>query len=214
VTITNGYTTLPPLRAALGMAANDTTDDAPLELAIEVASRTIEEHVGRGRKFWQDSAVVARKYFPAASGVLIVDDISTVTGLLVKVDTTDNGTFDTSLTITTDFDVHPVNAAAEVPVEPYTSIRLLDGTLSGFTRLGSGRPSVEVTAKFGWPAVPNAIERACIFQAVSIYKAKDTTFGSFQLAEDGSPMRVPPMHPTARALLEPFIRHDEVNDNV
>ena len=212
MSITNGYTTLPKLKEALAIDAGDTDDDVDLELAVETASRQIEAHCGRGRKFWQDTSAVARKYFPCLSRWLSVDDISTVTGLLVKVDTSDNGTFDTSLTITTDFDVHPVNAAAESPTQPFTAIRLLDGTLSGFTALSSGRPAVEVTAKFGWPAVPNAVERACIFQAKNIFKATDLTYGSFQLAEDGSPLRVPSMDPVSRALLESFIRHDEVHD--
>lgn len=210
MTIENGFTTLAALKAALGIA--DTVDDTALELSIEAASRQIENHCGKGRKFWQDATVVARKYFPQLSNMLYVDDISTVTGLLVKVDTSDNGTFDTSLTITTDFDVHPVNAAAESPVRPFDSIRLLDGTVSSFTALGSGRPSVQVTAKFGWTVVPDQVERACVFQAKNIFKAPDTMYGSFQLAAEGSALKVPSMDPLARALLESFVRHTEVND--
>ncbi len=210
--ISNGYATLLALKDALKIAASDTVDDDMMELAIESASRQIDDHCGRGRKFWQDTAVVARKYFPQQSGVLFVDDISTVTGLIVKVDTSDDGTFDTTLTISTDFDVHPVNATAETPVRPFTAIRLLDGALSGFASASSGRPTVEVTAKYGWPAVPTAVARACVFQAKNLFKAPDTMYGSFQLAQDGNALRVPAMDPIARALLEGFVRFDGVHD--
>ncbi|RLA30263.1 MAG: hypothetical protein DRR03_10910 [Gammaproteobacteria bacterium] len=208
--ITNGYTTLVALKAALKIG--DVTDDTRLELSIEAASRQIDDHVGRGRKFWVDGSVVARKYFPCSARTLYVDDVSTVTGLIVKVDTSDDGTFDTTLTINTDFTVHPANAAAEVPVRPFENIRLIDGALAGFVSSSSGRPSVEVTAKYGWPAVPEAVERACVFQAKNIFKAPDTMYGSFQLAQEGSALKVPSMDPLARALLEGFIRHVEVND--
>ena len=206
--ITNGLTTLALIKATLGIT--DTANDTELELSIEASSRQAEAHCGPGRKFWQDSAVVARKYFPAFNDIVVVDDISTLTGLLVKVDTSDDGTFDTSLTIGTDFQVLPVNAAAEYPVEPWTAIQLLDGTLSSFTALASGRPSVEVTAKFGWSAIPTAVARACLVQARNIYKSQDATFGSFQLSIDGSPRSIPAMDPVARAQLEPFIRYDEI----
>jgi hypothetical protein len=208
--ITNGYTTLSALKAALDIT--DNVDNEPLEAAIEAASRQIDAHCGRGRKFWQDSTVVARKYTPILATRVVTADISTLTGLIVKVDTTDDGTFDTTLTISTDFQVEPVNAAAEYPVQPWTSIRLLDGTLSSFTRLASGRPVVEVTAKFGWSAVPDAVERACVIQARSVFKSQDTTFGSFALSLDGQPLRVPALDPMARAQLEPFVRYDEVDD--
>jgi hypothetical protein len=208
--ITNGYATLAALKAALDIT--DNADNPGLEAAVEAASRQIDAHCGRGRKFWQDSTVVARKYTPTLAKRVITADISTLTGLLVKVDTSDNGTFDTSLTISTDFQVEPVNAAAEFPVQPWTSIRLLDGTLSSFTLLSSGRPVVEVTAKFGWATVPDAVERATVIQARSIFKSQDTTFGSFALSLDGQPLRVPALDPMARAQLEPFVRYDEVDD--
>lgn len=212
MTITNGYATIEALKDVLSIDQTDTRDTEMLEAAIESASRQIDAHCGQGRKFWQDTSAVARKYFPSSNRWLLVDDISTVTGLLVKVDTSDDGTFDTSLTITTDFDVHPVNAAAELPVQPWTTIRLLDGTFTSFVGLSSGRPSVEVTAKFGWVSVPDQVERACVFQAKNVFKAPDTMYGSFQLAEEGSALRVPSMDPVSRALLEPFVRFDEVDD--
>lgn len=207
MSITNGYCTLPELKAAIGVSLENERDDTELELAVEAASRQIDAHVGR--RFWQDAAVVERFYFPTDRRDLSVDDISTTTGLVVKADTGDDGTYATTVTISTDFALHPVNAAAEYPVQPYTKIRLLDGTLTGWTASTTGRPSVSVTAKFGWPAVPDAVNRACVLQAKNIYKAPDTSGGSFQIADDGTQLFLVPMDKMAAALLETFRRWHE-----
>lgn len=209
--ITNGYTTEPQLLTALGYSAGSSTDSDAIAFAVEAASRQIDAHCRR--KFFQDSTVVDRQYYPRGRTRLYTDDISTTTGLVVKVDLDDDGTYETTLTINTDFIVEPVNAAAEFPVRPYTSIRLLDGTLGAWSALSSGRPFVQVTAKFGWPAVPDAVERACVMQAKNVYKAPDLFWGSFQLAEDGTPQRAPTLDPMARALLEDYVRWAEVDDD-
>lgn len=208
--IVNGYCTLDEIKAVLGIS--DTNVDTQLEDIVETASRDVDAYCGRGRKFWQDATVVDRKYFPMNPHTLFVDDISTTTGLVVKVDQDDDGTFETTLTIDADFQVHPVNAAVEFPVRPWTRIVLLDGTLAGWNRLSSGRPFVQVTAKFGWSAVPEPIKRATLLQAKTLYKADDTTFGTFQVGIDGAPRNVPRMDPVAAARLERFVRFDEVDD--
>lgn len=210
MTITNGYATLADLKATLGIT--DRVDDTELESAIEAASRQIEAHCGRGRKFWQDTSAVARTYYPRTSRLCYVDDISTKTGLVVKADTGDDGTFATTLTIDDDFIVQPINADVESPVRPWTCVVLLSGSATAFTSNTSGRPFLEVTAQFGWPAVPEAVRRACLIQAKSIFKSQDATFGSFALSIDGQPQRVPSFDPIARAQLEPFVRFEEVDD--
>lgn len=208
--ITNGLITLDAAKYALGIQDND--DDEQIEYAVEVASRALENLCGRGRKFWQDSTVVARKFYPSEACRVYVNDISTLTGLVVKVDQGDDGTFETTLTIDTDFIVEPVNAAAEYPVQPWTSIRLLSGSLSSFPVLSSGRPSVEVTAKFGWSAVPEAVERACVLHTRTVYKAIQTQNSGLQLSVDGTVLRVPAVEPIVRMMMEPFVRYSEVDD--
>ena len=208
--IVNGYCLLADYKTAVGIS--DTTDDTDIEQAIETASRQIDGIVGRGRKFWQDSTVVARTYYPSESNRVWVDDISTLTGLIVKVDQDDNGTFETTLTINTDFIVEPVNAAAEYPVRPYESIRLLNNALSSFPCLSSGRPSVQVTAKFGWSAVPDAIERACINQAKTVFKGVDAQNDTVLVSAEGFAVRLPAVSTMTRVTLEQFVRYSEVDD--
>ncbi len=211
MTITNGYTDLTSVKAAIGIAASDTADDTPLEAAVEAASRQIDAHVGKGRKFWQDGTVVARVYYPCDPLICFVDDISTTTGLIVKTDNDGDGTFETTLTIDTDFMVWPRNAAAEYPARPWQAIRLVN-TSNSFVQTTTGRPSVQVTAKFGWAAVPRAVERACVMQARAIFKAPDTTFGVFAAGLDGQARNIPALDPVARALLEDFVRWQQVDD--
>lgn len=199
MTITNGYCTLTQLKDRLNIT--DTADDLELESAINAASRQIDQFCGR--RFWQDADVEVREYYPDDSRLCVVDDISTTTGLIVKTDEDDDGTFETTLAISTNFILRPLNAADEVPVWPYTEIVVVDGS-NYFPRPSSGRATVQVTARFGWPDVPPDVELACLIQARHLYKAQDATFGSFQLGADGMPTRIRPLDQTSEVLLSPY----------
>lgn len=181
---------------------NDANDNARAERALNAASRQIDAHTNR--RFWQDSALVGRKFRADDAVCCLVDDISTVTGLVVQVDTGGDGNYATTLTIDTHFLVKPYNAAAEVPVWPYDELEIVDTT--GGTFPTGARPGVKVTAKFGWPAVPTDVEKACIIQATMLFKAGEAAFGAAQLGADGVAWSVGEMHRTARGLLEPYIK--------
>lgn len=208
MTVTNGYCTLAQVRLALGgtYSASDTGDDPMIELAIESASRDIDDELGF--RIWQDTTVATRTFF--AESPLLVDlyeqpddsmkaGISTVTGLIVKTDDDGDGTFETTLTIATDFQLEPVNAATNSPVEPYTSIRAVGD--HAFPRLSNGRPGVQVTAKFGFPAVPKWAESACLVQAIHLFKAKDAAFGIASLGDMGGMRVTSGLNPIAKSLL-------------
>lgn len=202
IAIQNGYCTLAQVRGELGnYAASDTSDDSKIELSIEAASRQIDQALGY--RLWQDSTVVVREFFAESSScVLVPEGISTTTGLVVKIDETADGTFGTTLTISTDFILLPTNAADEAPVRPYTEIRLVENY--NFPRPTNGRPGVQVTAKFGWPAVPDWAEKACIVQAIQLFKSKDAAFGISQFGDTGGGMRVRAgLNPFAHALVDP-----------
>jgi len=205
MTITNGYCTLEQLNVELGVGAGVGSQTTKLELAINAASRQIDNHTGR--RFWQDASVKTRVYFADDPFTVYTDDISTLTGLIVKVDSADAGDFPSTLTITTNFIMLPANAEDEVPARPYNQIRVVDAGVSAFTRSGSGRPGVQVIAKFGWAAVPDDVTRACLIQATQLYKASDAVFGGLQLGIDGSILRVrSSLNPIAEALLEGYCR--------
>lgn len=202
--ITNGYATLAQVRNELGSyAVTDTVDDALIELSVEAASRQIDGYCDR--KFWQDAALTTREFYADSPICCDTDDISTTTGLIVKTDEDGDGTFETTLTISTDFILLPPNAADDTPVRPYTEIRLVGNYY--FPRPSNGRPGVQVTAKFGWPAVPDNVEKACIIQAIQLFKAKDAPFGVATFGEMGGGLRVRTgLNPIAQALVEQFAK--------
>lgn len=198
--VTNAYTTTDAVKADLRIT--DTLADDLIELAVNAASRQIDAHCGR--RFYQDSAVVERTYVADGWYDVETDDISTTVGLIVKTDDDDDGTFETTLTVNTDFILTPTNAAAEYPVRPYTCLRIVD-SVNTFPVWASGRPGVQVTAKFGWPAVPEDVEKACRIQAVQLYKSSDAVFGG--LSFDTGILRVREgLNPMAAALVERYAK--------
>lgn len=201
MTITNGYATLAQVKDTLALGSG-TTQDAKLERAINAASRQIDG--ATARRFWQDGSVQAVEFYADNPTLCYVDDISTTTGLIVKVDSAYDGTYATTLTINSHFILLPRNAATRTPVWPWTQIQLTPEATAYFPV--SVRPSVQVTAKFGWPAVPDDITQACIIQAIQLYKSPDATFGGLSFG-DGSFMRVrSALNPLAESLIEPYCK--------
>jgi hypothetical protein len=202
VALTNAYTTLERVAAETGN--RDQTNDIRLEAAINAASRQIDDYTGR--RFWQDATVVVREFYAddhleLLSSVSQVMDISTTTGLVVKIDDGDTGAFATTLTIGTHFIVTPPNAGDDG--EPFTGIRLVDGLYS-LPMSTSGRPGVQVTAKFGFAAVPDAVEQACLLQSILLYKASDAALGGLSFG-DGAFMRIRGgLNPIAQSLIERY----------
>lgn len=202
--IVNGYATHEQLMQQMRLPPSDVYDAERLELAIAAASRQIDGHCGR--RFWQDSEVKVREYIATDHDCLLVDDISTATGLIVKVDDTLDGSFETTLSINTDFKLFPLNAAAETPVRPYDEIKLRP-TANAFFPVDDDVPSVQITARFGWPAIPDDVVKACLIQAGMLFKADDASLGAIQFADAGVALRMQNrLHPVAEALLEPYCK--------
>lgn len=208
MTIINGYCSTSEFKAALGIDETDDADDDPIDAAITAASRHLEQHAGRGRKWWRDPTAVARFFYPSEAHRVWVNDIGATTDLAVAVDTAGDGTYSTTLTINTGFILEPVNATADGAA--WTSLRRVDGGQWPYSPYG--RPTVRVTAQYGWPSVPAQIKQACILQAKALYKSPDTNFGVFQTSIDGFSRTVPALDPMARAQLEGFIRFDPLDD--
>lgn len=181
--ISNGYATLAELKSYVAIPSGDTADDTLLELAVEAASREIDTFCGR--RFWVDPSVVAR-YYTATDGdaVDIPEGISTTTGLIIKTDDDDDGTYETTWTANTDYRLEPINAAANG--EPWTRIVAVGDRLFP-TTIYRG---VEITSKAGWATVPTPVKQACLILASKLFKRKDSPFGVAGSAEYGSELRI------------------------
>lgn len=177
------YCTVSELKSNLRIP--DAVDDTELGLAITAASRAID-HVSN-RQFGKTNAVEARIYTARwdrcwSRWVIDTDDISTATGLLIAVDDDDDQTFDQSIT---DYRLAPVNE--DEKSRPWTQIVVNSDSAVQPT---FGRASVQVTATWGWAAVPTTIKQATITQAARFYYRREAPFGIAGSPTVGSEMRL------------------------
>jgi hypothetical protein len=170
------YATTDALRRRIGV--DDTGEDDLLTGALVAASRLIDGWCGR--KFYQDDLpVTARTIVPVDNYWLDLGgwDISTTTGLVVATDSTDDGVYETTLTLGTHFQVEPLSSySPSGEAWPITRLRVITAGGEWFP-CSYGRPTVSITARWGWPAVPAPVTQACLSLAADIYKSKDVTFG-------------------------------------
>ena len=181
--ITNGYATLVGIKAYLSIS--DTTDDTLLETLVESASRSIDKIANR--RFYADTSATVRLYRAYSDVFVYTDDISSTTGLIVKVDEAGNGTYSKTLTLNTHFIMDPLTADALG--RPFTQLTMVSNTemwpiFPGLTQNGL-RPGVQVTAKFGWPSVPSDVNVACLILTADLYKRKDAPGGVLGLGDLG-----------------------------
>jgi len=203
VAITNGYTTLTNQKTFLSIT--DSSDDTLLENLIESASRSIDRIANR--RFYADAAASARTYRAYSNIYTFVDDISSTSGLIVETDDDGDGTFETTLTITTDFIVEPMTAITKG--RPITQITVVNTAKSFpiFPGLFSNglRPGVQVTAKWGWPSVPDDIEVATQILTADLYKRKDSPGGVLGLGDLGA-IRMSPLGRDVTAMVRAYKR--------
>ena len=191
------YATLPELKARLDIA--DSIDDTRLTDALANASREIETYAGRQ---FNDAGAATARVFPARTCALaVVDDFSTTTGLVVATDATGDGVFETTWTAA-DYELEPLNGVVGgVSGWPYYRISAA-GTRAFPT--GLRRAVVQVTARWGWTAVPAPVKDACLLIASESFKLGDAPFGVAGFGEFG-PVRVR-MNSRAQSLLSPYRR--------
>ncbi len=179
--ITNGYATLNELKRFVSVDVNSTAHDDDLERSVESASRAIDRYTGRF--FYDTGAATARVFRPEYSRWLFVGDFHTTTGLVVKTDTDYDGTYETTWAAT-DYQTEPL-----VPKEgfPWDQLVALDSVV--FPR-HLRRATVEVTASWGWSAVPTDVAQTCLILAAEYWKRKDAPFGVAGFGGDGLAVRV------------------------
>jgi hypothetical protein len=141
----------------------DTGDNTEITAQLTAVSRVIDKACGRF--FTVDAAAVARTYDGNGSSLLwLPDDISSTTALVVKADLNadyDYADSNETLTINTHFWVGPQNADKGAEVWPWEFLEIVPGN-SVISAWPKQRRSVQVTATFGWPAIPAAIKEATI----------------------------------------------------
>lgn len=164
----------------------DAADDTAIGICITAASRAIDKACNR--QF--GSAAQTRVYqwggeYANGRPAVAIDDLMTTTSLVVKLEQQDDGTYTNTLTYQTDFDLWPLNAAADG--EPWTHI-LFRSAASVFP-IGA-YAELQVAGTFGWTAVPTIVKEACLLQAARFFVRRDSQYGIAGSPEVGTELRL------------------------
>lgn len=181
------------------LGVTGTANDDLLTAAVESATGLVNQHCG-DRDFNQTTTASARVFRADDRLLLDVYDFHTVTGLVVKTDDDNDGTYETTWTITTDFVLEPFdgieNGHTGFPYRQIAAVNTLRWPCTGL------RPRVQVTAQWGWTAVPDEVVQATRILAAEIFRLKDAPLGVAGFNEFG-PIRVREV-PQVALLLKDF----------
>ncbi len=184
------YTSRATVKEYLGIPSGTTTEDTAIDAAVEAAEAEIDNICGR--TFVVPGSATAKTFRPTDHVTVQLPDIAQTTGMVVKVDTENDGDYDETLTQTSEWIVDG-NAA------PYRLIRRVDG--AWFPRYTSNRPTVEVTAWWGFAmTVPDPIKQAATVLAARLYQRRSSPLG-FQAGVSADAVRISRVDPDIRSLL-------------
>lgn len=177
------YATATELKSYLRIG--DSLDDAVIAWAITSASRAIDQ--ATNRQFGLVASPEARYYNPYFDRnrnlwVIEVDDLMTNVGLVVDVDTNDDGTYSDEVT---DSVLRPRNAAAQG--RPWTEMTVAP---SSAVTPSECEGNVRVTARWGWSSIPVPVVQATLLQAGRLVARRDAPFGVAGSPELGNELRL------------------------
>jgi hypothetical protein len=203
MTITNGYATRNQVKAALRIGTADTLDDDLIDNCVGAASRLIDGYCNR--RFWQSGTAEARVFQAEDSFYCSIDDIAG-TALTLKTSTQADGTFDLTWS-RSDYQLEPLNGNLDGLTWSYDKIRAVGDYLFPTVNANYGEQAlVQVTAIFGWPAVPEPVTQATIIQASRIFKRYDSPLGVAGFGDLGAIRVSRYLDPDMAQLVEPYRR--------
>lgn len=185
------YTTRDLVKQYLGIPDGTSSENTPIDNAILAAQSEIDQITGR--TFEVPGSATVKTFVPYDDFTLYIDDIAQKTGLIVKTDTSLDGTYDTTLTITSDF-------VLEGNTAPYRVVKRVDG--SAYPRDRYGRPTVQVTAFWGYGmAIPDQIKQCALVIAARLYQRRSSPLGFQAGSVDVGFVRISRTDPEVIALL-------------
>ncbi|MFI1030733.1 head-tail connector protein [Streptomyces sp. NPDC020951] len=189
------YETLAEVKERLKIT--DTDRDARLAHLLATTSRSIDKTCGR--RFYLDPSPVARILNPKGRVTvdqdgwhLLTADIGDVDGLAVAVGRAPGWSDVTALV-----EAEPTDALEQL--KPVTSLLRLGGSWP----VGGGQ-RVQVTARWGWPAVPDEVREATALLTLRLFKRTDSPEGVLGSSEWGV-VRVSRQDPDVYALIQSYI---------
>lgn len=150
----NAIGLVPALRGRLGEIRaveslgfeSDAEVEAFLEAMLNRSISHVEEHLDR--TILGSGLAEARVFDGRGGRTLTLDDFTGITA--VKVDQVDSGTFDLTLTVSTDIVELPTNETIKTAISLRSAAPLL--------RFPKAYGAVQVTAIWGWPSLPGGVE--------------------------------------------------------
>lgn len=193
--IVNGYCTLAEIKSALRLT--DNVDDGLLEKAIESASRRIDGYCGR---FFYKTASTAINLYPINEYLLRMPEDLANSTVTIKIDTTANGTYATTLTQGVDYILEPTDAS--IRAYPYVHARMVGGATFPLYTTPSF-PTCQVTGFWGWDAVPSDVSQACVLLAMRQFARLNAALGVVGFADMALQVRA--VDPDVRDLLNQYV---------
>jgi hypothetical protein len=194
------YCTVGELREQVGDSRGQMSE-VLLRRATLATSRAVVDLCGR--RFTTTLTPTDRLYRPRSHDSLITHDIATKTGLVVRSDEAGDGSYTTVWTIDTDYLLEPSDAEAEG--EPWW--RIVAVGPRRFPVRYVRRPSVKVTARFGWLTLPDDVNQAAILKGAKVFKRWESPDGFASGMGEFGPVRISRFEdPDAWALLHNLIR--------
>lgn len=181
----------------------DDDDDATLTWAASAANRAVAAYCGRSFEYVTTPS--ARTFRPGFGDLAYVDDFHTTTGLLVKTDDNDTGTFSTTWDAT-DVEAEPLNGRDGPTVTSFYRLRSVGNR---YFPTCHRRATLQVTAAWGWQSVPDDVIAAALIKASRLWKRKDSPEGVLGgFAEMGAVRVTNREDPDVVSLLRPYRRID------
>ena len=190
------YCTLAELKQALRIT--DNIDDALLNTSIDAASRWIDGYCQRS--FTVASGTSVRDYVPSGRyEPLYIDDATAIVS--VKIDDDLDYSFATVLRNDVDFQKEPLRPTSDGIAFPYYRLKPVE---DGYWPTWMQRATVRVEATYGWVAVPDAVNTACILQASRLYTRFSSPVGVVSFGDMGAIRVSRFVDPDVELLLTPF----------
>lgn len=185
------YATRAQLKKRMGIPDATTSQDDEVDRALLSASSAINKFCGR--QFGQATELSTRSFYAGASGVDI-HDAWTLDGMEVDAATLD----------TTAWTALPLDGIRDgVPGWPYERLEHAWADHPIYATLLRNQRIIQVTALWGWPAVPADINSACLMLAADTLKGKDAPFGVAGFGDYAIRVRA---NPKVAELLMPYVR--------
>lgn len=184
---------------------NDAVTDA-----TNAAIQAVQDYCGRDFGKTAEASESARVYGCPQGGQwrgiyssteAIVHDIWSTTNLVIKTDEGDDGTYETTWS-SSDYVLEPLNQLDGESYTPYWRIRAVESRLFP---VYSRRPALQVTAAWGWTAVPADVKQAALLKAAWLYARGGATLGVAGFGQMGE-VRVGRFDPDFESMIGRF-RH-------